>query len=567
MTSTRDQRRNLYEKMVGSAIAGNRFVITKLLGFGGMGAVYEATQTAMNRSVALKLIPTHDETTVRRFEREALTISQLHHPNTVTVFDYGQAENGFLFLAMELLDGKTLSDVIKETGPLSPKRAVHIATQICKSLNEAHRAGIVHRDIKPDNIILIRVDSDTDFVKVLDFGIAKAVMGEDDVNLTGDGRIIGTPRYMSPEQILGEPVDHRSDVYSLGCILFEMLCGAPPFQQSTTTALMLAHAQETPPSFSQRLAAASLERIPHYLESVVRRALEKTAIGRQQSVEKLRLELEEALASAPNASVSQSSISQASISQSSVSQSAISHSSMSSQSLSSLSSQSDMFQRAPSTQSAPIPVQPFLTNTGTHAPPKLTAPEAQLSGNKKALMAISLILLVMAGLLIMGLNREESAGPEVEPMVVGTESQPVQEDKNGYVSVKIRSTPSGARIFRDGKDFHRTTPTTLAFKDGEKLDLRFELEGFKPYEAQVVVDADTQVEVNLEPLAASNPAEVVEKKVPVQRPAVRTKRPDPEPIRKEPKVEEVEPETRPETKPGVDLLLEEPSKPSVDILD
>lgn len=563
MSSTRDQRRNLYEKMVGSAIAGNRFVITNLLGFGGMGAVYEATQTAMNRSVALKLIPTHDETTVRRFEREALTISQLHHPNTVTVFDYGQAENGFLFLAMELLDGKTLSDVIKETGPLSPKRAVHIATQICKSLNEAHRAGIVHRDIKPDNIILIRVDSDSDFVKVLDFGIAKAVMGEDDVNLTGDGRIIGTPRYMSPEQILGEPVDHRSDVYSLGCILFEMLCGAPPFQQSTTTALMLAHAQETPPSFSQRLAAASLERIPHYLENVVRKALEKTAIGRQQSVEELRLELEEAMASAPNASVSQSSISH-----SSVSQSGISHSSVSSQSLSSLSSQSDMFQRAPSTQSAPIPVQPFLTSTGTHSPPKPAAPvDEQLSGNKKALIAISLILLVMAGLLIMGLNREESANVEVEPVVVGTESQPIKQDTNGYVSVKIRSTPSGARIFRDGMDFHRTTPTTLAFKEGEKVDFRFELEGFKPYEAQIVVDADTQVEVNLEALPASKPAEVVEKKVPVQRPVVRTKRPESETVRKEPEVEEAEPEKKPETKPGVDLLLEEPSKPSVDILD
>jgi hypothetical protein len=166
----------------------------------------------------------------------------------------------------------------------------------------------------------------------------------------------------------------------------------------------------------------------------------------------------------------------------------------------------------------------------------------------------------------MGLNREKSANFEVEPVVVG-ESEPVKQDTNGYVSVKIRSTPSGARIFRDGKDFHRTTPTTLAFKEGEKVDFRFELEGFKPYQAQVVVDADTQVEVNLERLAASKPAEVVEKKVPVQRPVVRTKRPEPETVRKEPEVEEVEPEKKPETKPGVDLLLEEPSKPSVDILD
>ena len=221
MSSSRDHRKQLYERLVGQTVANDRFVVTNLLGFGGMGAVYEAIQKNMNRKVALKWIPTHDPTIVARFKREAHTISQLQHPNTITVFDFGQSEDGFLFLSMELLEGKTLTEEIK-AGPMSPKRAAHIASQMCRSLAEAHKAGIVHRDVKPDNIILIRVDDDPDVVKVLDFGIAKAVMGEDDVQLTGDGRIIGTPRYMSPEQILAEPLDHRSDIYSLGCILFEM---------------------------------------------------------------------------------------------------------------------------------------------------------------------------------------------------------------------------------------------------------------------------------------------------------------------------------------------------------
>jgi eukaryotic-like serine/threonine-protein kinase len=297
MTSTREQRRNLYERLVGQTVAG-RYEIVSLMGFGGMGAVYEALQRNMNRRIALKFIPSHNPITAARFEREALTVSQLRHPNTVTVFDYGQTDDGFLYLTMELLNGRTLTDVIRDESPLSPRRAIHIASQICRSLSEAHRMGIVHRDIKPDNIFLIEVDGDPDVVKVLDFGIAKVVSGEeDDVQLTGDGRIIGTPRYMSPEQILAQPVDHRSDIYSLGCIIFEMLCGAPPFQQPSTTALMISHAQDPPPPFAERLPEQALSRIPLTLEHVVRKALSKPAEQRQQSTDALREELEAALRS------------------------------------------------------------------------------------------------------------------------------------------------------------------------------------------------------------------------------------------------------------------------------
>jgi len=293
-SATREQKRLLYEQMIGTVIA-EKFQITGLLGFGGMGAVYEAVQSPMDRKVALKLIPTYDPTAAARFEREAYTVSKLTHPNTVTVFDFGHTSDGHLYLSMEHLLGHTLTDLIRSVGPLNGARAVHITQQICRSLGEAHRQGIIHRDVKPDNIFLINVDGDPDYVKVLDFGIAKAVHGEEDVSLTAEGRIIGTPRYMSPEQILAQPVDHRSDIYSLGCILFEMVCGSPPFDQQSTAALMMSHAQQAPPSFADRLTPSQLNAIPPGLESLVRRTMAKNPTARPQTTDDLREELDRAL--------------------------------------------------------------------------------------------------------------------------------------------------------------------------------------------------------------------------------------------------------------------------------
>lgn len=294
MSVTTEQRRLVFERMVGKVVA-KKYTISGLLGFGGMGAVYEALQSPMERKVALKLIPTIDPTATIRFEREATTVSKLSHPNTVTVFDFGQTEDGHLYIAMEHLVGHTLTDLVRGQGPMAPERAVHITTQICRALGEAHRIGIMHRDIKPDNIFLINVDKDPDYVKVLDFGIAKAIHGEDSADLTADGRIIGTPRYMSPEQILATPIDHRADIYSLGCILFEMICGAPPFGGNNTAALMMSHAQQAPPSFAERLNNEQLSRLPAGLESVVQRSMAKNPSHRPQTTDALRKELEQAL--------------------------------------------------------------------------------------------------------------------------------------------------------------------------------------------------------------------------------------------------------------------------------
>lgn len=485
MNSPRDHRKQLYERLVGQTIAG-RFEITRLMGFGGMGAVYEAIQNNMNRRIALKFIPSHNPVTAARFEREALTVSQLRHPNTVTVFDYGQTEDGFLFLTMELLNGHTLSDLIKQ-GPIEPARAVHIASQICRSLSEAHRHGIVHRDIKPDNIFLIEVDGDKDFVKVLDFGIAKVVSGEDDVQLTGDGRIIGTPRYMSPEQIMSSEIDPRSDIYSLGCIIFEMLCGAPPFQQPTTTALMISHTQDPPPAFAERLADSSLDRIPLGLEHVVRRSLAKNVEDRPQTTDQLREELEQALQrrqdilateAAPNWTGTRN--------------------------------------RAALDRSATAMAQ---FNTAEPVETKKSPPIALLA-------VVGLLVLICAVAAIFLVRNQTANEPLPSNNTLGAtqpgqETDPTQlaavvQEKNDTIRIRVSSEPSGATVL-DGTAALGVTPLTVALPGNTtEVVYRLELEGYEARDVDIPIipNITTRQEFSfaLIPQRKAEPAPATEKK-------------------------------------------------------
>jgi Flp pilus assembly protein TadD len=251
---------------VGQVIAG-RYEIVRLLGQGGMGAVYQAKQISMDRMVALKLIHPHVATSpdvVKRFHREMQACSRIEHPNTIQVFDYGD-EKGQLFLAMEFLDGKPLGKVLAEAGALPLSRLLHITIQITRALGAAHQRGIAHRDLKPDNVMLLERYGEPDFVKVLDFGIARFLEEQTDVSkMTAEGALIGTPMYMSPEQALGKTIDHRSDFYSLGVMLYQMALGQPPFNGPTLASLIVAHAQEapTPPSsVKPGIVPASLEKL------------------------------------------------------------------------------------------------------------------------------------------------------------------------------------------------------------------------------------------------------------------------------------------------------------------
>ncbi len=236
--------------LIGQTLNGRYRVIAQI-GTGGMSAVYRAEHVQLGRPVALKVLnaemATHREAMLR-FEREALVSAKIQHPNVVSATDSGRLRDGSLYLVLELVEGRSLRDLITSEGQLPMPRALSIATQIADALDAAHRAGIVHRDLKPSNVMLLARDGHSDFVKVLDFGLARA-QGATSAGeaLTQSGRIFGTPEYMAPEQARGEKVDERGDIYALGVILYELLAGRPPFESPELMALLIKHIQEAPP--------------------------------------------------------------------------------------------------------------------------------------------------------------------------------------------------------------------------------------------------------------------------------------------------------------------------------
>jgi len=271
-------------------VLGGRYTITGRIGIGGMGTVYRAEQSPVGREVALKVLRSelgHDPETVARFKREAHTLSQLRHPNTVTIFDAGRTEEGLLYLAMELLEGEMLSVRIRRVGPMPPEEAVRVAMGVLRSLDEAHAAGIIHRDLKPDNIFLAQVHGrpdEAEVVKVVDFGIAKIRDGERveglDPIATQEGTVFGTPRYMSPEQAQGRPIDGRSDLYAVGVLLFHMITGGAPFTEDDAVVVMAHHIQTVPPRLQEVVPEAA---VPLSLDDLVADALAKDPLRRPQT--------------------------------------------------------------------------------------------------------------------------------------------------------------------------------------------------------------------------------------------------------------------------------------------
>jgi hypothetical protein len=266
-------------------VLDSRFRITGILGSGGMGCVYLAEHVAIRRPLALKLLHPEvgsiDEVT-KRFEREAFAIGRVDHPNCVTVSDFGRLPDGTLYMVLELLDGVLLLDLLEQEKRLSWQRAFHIARHVLSALASAHSAGIIHRDVKPENVILVEKDGDPDFAKILDFGIAKlyeegkpeeaVILPGDDPKLTQLGVTIGTPTYISPEQAFGQPIDGRADLYSLSVMLYEMITGVPPFDADEVSALLRMHVSAEVPRFGE--VAPDLQ-IPEAVERLIRDGLEK----------------------------------------------------------------------------------------------------------------------------------------------------------------------------------------------------------------------------------------------------------------------------------------------------
>ncbi|MCU1279102.1 MAG: serine/threonine protein kinase with repeat [bacterium] len=272
------------DRIVGTIIA-DRYRVLSTLGRGGMGAVYRVEHLMLKKELALKFL--HPELgrldeVARRFEREAEAAARLDHPNIIGVTDFGRTADGMLFLVMELLQGQSLTEIIRPDGvgrPLPVERALHIERQILRALEHAHVSGVVHRDLKPDNVMVISRDGERDIVKLLDFGIAKITAPTDGDGtspsgqaLTQAGVVFGTPEYLSPEQAMGEEADQRADLYSAGIVLYEMLAGKRPFDAPSKVAIVSMHLTQKAMPVTQAAPDAG---VPKWLERVVERAMAK----------------------------------------------------------------------------------------------------------------------------------------------------------------------------------------------------------------------------------------------------------------------------------------------------
>lgn len=443
------------DPLLGALVAG-RFRVVSRVGVGAMGTVYKAIQASVDRPVALKVLRTDltgEPETAARFHREARATSALKHPNTVTLYDYGQTEEGHLYIAMELLEGRLLGRMLKEEGELSLDLAIRTVIQVARSLAEAHHKGIVHRDLKPDNIMLAQVEGQ-DVVKVLDFGIAKIVHGERRIDAleTQAGTVFGTPRYMSPEQAQSKQLDRRSDVYSLGVIFYQMLTGHAPFEDADAVVVMARHIKTKPRRPSDVRPDLT---IPRQIERLVMRMLEKDCRKRPQSAEELvdiltrftHQGLEEDLAAFP--------------------------------------------------ESPPKRRSPWIL-------PLAAAAGALLVFITGAVIAYALTrppggtTLVEGGSLT-GFDDGNASPTETLPLK-NVAPDPLPEPQDESIEVVLDSVPSGATVLREGKALG-TTPLVITGDPEEAISFSFELVGYRPESSLIVITAeDTFHTIPLAPL-------------------------------------------------------------------
>ncbi len=276
-------------RLPSGTVVGERYKIEDVIGEGGVSVVYRCSHSFLRKDVAIKVLRPELATmppVVERFHREARSVAQLDHPNIVRVIDFGKSNTGSLFLVMDLIEGVSLADEIEREGYLAPTAAVRVVVSILTGLEHAHGRGVIHRDLKPDNIMLVATESGPTEVKILDFGIAK--LGDVEIGsrpITEAGMVFGTPRYMSPEQAAGEPVDHRSDLFAVGIILYQLLSGQLPFDGDTTVQILRRVLTQPAP----RLRVNGLPSVTsEALADVVALALAKSPEQRYPSARKMR---------------------------------------------------------------------------------------------------------------------------------------------------------------------------------------------------------------------------------------------------------------------------------------
>ncbi len=507
--------------LLGQVLDG-RYKIESVLGQGGMGMVFRATQTSVQRPVAVKTLnpalaaaPTFFE----RFRREAEVASRLRHPNVITIYDFGRAPDNTCYYVMELLEGESLKEIVKRDGPMSLRRAVNLLEQSARGLAHAHEQNAVHRDLKPHNIMVQQLDG-KDFVKVLDFGLVKALEQEEEEQLTSTGQVLGTPQYMPPEQAGGEVVDQRSDLYSLTGVFYFCLTGTSPYGANTVRkALTAALTQTVPPVNSKRQGAP----VPAAVDAFMQKGLAREKEDRFQSAEEFIEAMLDAVADLTpeqldarpsggatgregGGSGSRPSVSGAAARKGAGSASSARPSRPSAASPARGSVPSNVVVSKSGAGSAPSASRPRPPGSGTSQrapvaappPPAPPPPEGMSPGKKVALVSIP-VLLLAAGAAVIFIKGSATPPPAQQPQVVEVprteppkpppSKQPVQEEPqpppptvNPMVTVNCTSTPAGATILDEGGSQIGATPMSLRLSRDKKHKLTFRLAGYQDVE-------------------------------------------------------------------------------------
>jgi eukaryotic-like serine/threonine-protein kinase len=456
------------DPLIGQVLDG-RYRIESVIGEGGMGLVYKAVHAALRKPLAIKVLRpevSKNEQIVARFKQEAQSASQIGNQHIIDISDFGELPDGSTYFVMEFLGGRSLT-LAMEQERLSTERTIHIAKQLCKALGAAHENGIVHRDMKPDNVQLIERGDDKDFVKVLDFGIAK--VGGGTSKLTQAGQVFGTPHYMSPEQCAGTGVDHRTDLYAVGVMLYEMATGAVPFDADNLMGILTKHLYENPIPPHELPPPVN---VPPALEAVILKCLTKKAEQRYQTMAELLDDLEAVeVGLTPKAVV-------------------------------------DQVER--NTHAGQSTTGPDLTASG-RVTVGLGQPGAIPGRRSVVPMLIGGVLLLAIGggaAAFLGGRSQETqdqhvvkpatetpAKPEPPPQPAAPEPPPPPAKEAAAAEVTIRSEPIGAEVYRDNALLGNTPYALQKPKDGERVELELRLGGY--VKRTFSISSATRAELNL----------------------------------------------------------------------
>lgn len=509
-------------KVIGTTLDG-RYRINRLLGQGGMGVVYEADHIGLDKKVAIKFLLDkfgEDSEVISRFHQEARTASRIGHDHIVDVLDIGQTPDGRSFMVLEYLEGSDLAGVLTHAGPMHPERAVRIIGQVLRGLSAAHDKGIIHRDMKPENVFLTRRGERDDFVKIMDFGISKIIDAHDSmVRLTKTGAVVGTPIYMAPEQARAEQsIDHRADVYAVGVMLYELLAGQPPFMANNYLELVTQHLFDTPPPLSHLRPD-----LPPLLEQIIMRALAKSPADRWPTAADFAAALPAPESFTGSAWDSMSTIG------------------------------------GSAAMSAPRPpVAPAPTTTPERAPRRRSMAPFVIIGGAVVVAGIMIALtlaLVNRGGEIVAETVADPPGERapavvLEPSVVSLESV-----------LEVDSRPQGARVFVDD-ELRGETPITVRDVRPGIHTLRIEKDGYQSVETSRELDeGDTETFFAALATEASGDRSEVTRRKPrptaARKPAAPTapveSKPETAPVESKPQTAPRKPETapkKPETKPN-----------------